>query len=126
MSIEEIISEINNLKNKLYEYDTHIQTEIDVLQNELRHSDYNDLVGCCFISFDGYYHYINKIQINTSYITAITVCLKLDESKSFIFCNNSVTLNFDLSNITFINKDIFLTQYNKVQANIRKNLIDII
>lgn len=123
MTIEEIKSKIDNLQSKLDECKKRTNSEIAKLNYQLKQCDYNDLIGCCFTLYGnrGYYC-VTNIQICDSFVSADTICV----CDKVIRCDYIVSLNFYLDGITFISKDEFLAQYNKIQTNIRKGLINII
>lgn len=122
MSIEEIKSRIDNLRKELDEYNKRTNSEIAKLNRQIKQCNYNDLVGCCFTQHDNSYYCVTNIQTFINHISANTIYV----NDTVINYDCKITLNLYLEGITFINKDEFLKQYNKIQSQLRANLANII
>lgn len=122
MSIEEIKSKIDNLRKELDEHNKRTNSEIAKLNNQLKKCNLNDLVGRCFTQHGISYYCVINSQTFSNFISADTICV----NDTVINCNCRITLNLYLDGITFISKDEFLKQYNKIQSQLRANLANII
>ena len=122
MDILEIKSKIDNLRKELDEYNRRTNSEIAKLNHQIKKCDYNDLVGCCFSPHANSYYCVINSQTFSNFISADTICV----NDTIINCNCRITLNLYLDGITFISKDEFLKQYNKIQSQLRANLANII